>query len=667
MAVVQSDNEGDTDLLCNIHTLGPKRAKPYTVVLELNGHAVSLEIDTGAAVSLISEQDQRRLFPAAVLDKSDIQLRTYTGKPIPVLGQMRVSVKYNDYQGQHILFVVKGNGPAILGREWISKIKLDWVNINSVSESKSVEGLCDKYTEVFQSGPGVMTHFKAHLTLKQNARPVFRRPYSIPFAIKDRVGKELDRLEEQGVLRRVDYSDWASPVVPDLTSAYQQMELDSKSSKLVTINTHKGLYEFLRLPFGVSSAPALFQRTMDSILQGLPFVICYLDDILVSGRTTEEHLANLEEVFRRLKHHGIRLKKEKCSFFQLSVEYLGHQINAEGVHTSKKKVQAILEQRSPRNISELRSFLGMLNFYAKFLPNLSSLLHPLHLLLRESQRWNWTIDCEKAFQSAKEKLAQAPVLAHYDPDLPLVLSADASAYGVGAVIAHRLPDGSEQPIAYASRTLTNSEVNYAQIEKEALSLIFGVKKFHHYLYGRHFVLITDHKPLLSILGPKRGIPPLAAARMQRWALILSAYTYKIEFRPTTKHGNADGLSRLPLPDSFPVGNSIEPTIFNISQLGRLPVTAEEVAAATRLDPTLKTLRQHLQKGWPNKIDEPLVPFWRRREGLSLERDCILWGCRVIIPAKLRGKVLEELHDSHPGIVRMKSLARSHVWYVARDR
>ena len=305
----------------------------------------------------------------------------------------------------------------------------------------------------------------------------------------------------------------------------------------------------------------------------------------------------------------------------------------------------------------------MLNFYAKFLPNLSSLLHPLHLLLRDSQRWNWTIDCEKAFQSAKEKLAQAPVLAHYDPDLPLVLSADASAYGVGAVIAHRLPDGSEQPIAYASRTLTNSEVNYAQIEKEALSLIFGVKKFHHYLYGRHFVLITDHKPLLSILGPKRGIPPLAAARMQRWALILSAYTYKIEFRPTTKHGNADGLSRLPLPDSFPVGNSIEPTIF---QLGHLPVTAEEVAAATRLDPTLKTLQQHLQKGWPNKIDEPLVPFWRRREGLSLERDCILWGCRVIIPAKLRGKVLEELHDSHPGIVRMKSLARSHVWWPGID-
>ena len=273
-------------------------------------------------------------------------------------------MKYIDYQGQHILFVVKGNGPAILGREWISKIKLDWVNINSVSESKSVEGLCDKYTEVFQSGPGVMTHFKAHLTLKQNARPVFRRPYSIPFAIKDRVGKELDRLEEQGVLRRVDYSDWASPVVPvpkrdgsirlcgdykvtlnphlqvdqyplpkpsdlftcltggqrftklDLTSAYQQMELDSKSSKLVTINTHKGLYEFLRLPFGVSSAPALFQRTMDSILQGLPFVICYLDDILVSGRTTEEHLANLEEVFRRLKHHGIRHKiYQNCALF----------------------------------------------------------------------------------------------------------------------------------------------------------------------------------------------------------------------------------------------------------------------------------------------------------------------------------------------------------------
>ena len=153
----------------------------------------------------------------------------------------------------------------------------------------------------------------------------------------------------------------------------------------------------------------------------------------------------------------------------------------------------------------------------------------------------WTDECTKTFEAVKQKLVQAPVLAHYDPSLPLVLAADASTYGVGAVIFHRLSDGSEQPIAYASRTLTGCESRYSQVEKEALSLIFGIKKFHHYLYGRPFILVTDHKPLLTILGPKHGIPPLAAARMQRWALLLSAYTYEIEFWPTNKHGNADGL------------------------------------------------------------------------------------------------------------------------------
>ena len=453
----------------------------------------------------------------------------------------------------------------------------------------------------------------------------------------------------------------------DLTAAYQQMMLDTESAKLVTINTHQGLYEVCRLPFGVASAPAVFQRAMESILQGIPFVICYLDDILVSGRTVEEHLKNLEEVLRRLQLHGLRLKKDKCSFLQSSVEYLGHQVDAQGVHTSQKKVKAILNARTPQNLAELCSFLGMLNFYTKFLPNISSLLHPLHQLLRESQRWCWTKDCEHAFQSAKQKLAEAPVLAHYDPSLPLVLAADASAYGIGAVVSHRLPDGSEQPIEYASRTLSKSESNYAQIEKEALSLVFGIKKFHRYLCGRSFILITDHKPLLSILGPKRGIPPLAAARMQRWSLLLSAYTYDIEFRPTELHGNTDALSRLPLDNTSQVGNSLDTTIFNLTKLESLPMTAREIARATRKDSTLRKLLRCMRQGWPSDIPDKLLPFWHRREYLSVEDDCILLGYRVLIPTKWREKVLEELHISHPGVVRMKALARSHVWWPGIDQ
>ena len=158
------------------------------------------------------------------------------------------------------------------------------------------------------------------------------------------------------------------------------------------------------------------------------------------------------------------------------------------------------------------------------------MIHPLNSLLKTSTPWNWTEQCEQAFKEAKDKLTSAAVLAHYDPQLPLHLAGDVSAYGVGAVISHVFPDGSERPVAYASRTLSTSERNYSQLEKEALSLIFGLRRFHKFLYGRKFTLVTDHQPLTTIFSDKKGIPPLAAARLQRWALQLSVHNYTIQFR-----------------------------------------------------------------------------------------------------------------------------------------
>ena len=264
-------------------------------------------------------------------------------------------------------------------------------------------------------------------------------------------------------------------------------------------------------------------------------------------------------------------------------------------------MKAILDAPSPHNLQQLRSFLGLLNYYANFFPDLASLLHPLHILLRAKQLWHWSKACEQAFQKAKKRLVEAPVLAHYDPELPIVLAADASAYEVGAVISHKLPDGSERPVAFTSRTLSTSEKNYAQVEKEALPLIFGVRKFHQYLYGRKFTLVTDHKPLTSILGPKLGIPPLAATRMQRWALLLSAYSYDICFRPTTAHGNADGLSRLPVVTTSQLGNPTEPSLFNIAQIDALPIQVSEVELATHTDPILSKVLTCLRHGWPSRV------------------------------------------------------------------
>ena len=525
---------------------------------------------------------------------------------------------------------------------------------------------------------------------------------------------ELGCLEEAGVLRKVEYSEWAVPIGPvpkkdgslrlcrdykvtvnlalnvdqyplpkpsdllsslaggqrfsklHLTTAYQQVPLDEISAKLTTINTHQGLYEYTRLPFGVASAPVVFQRIMDTMLQGMPSVICHLDNILITGRNEAKHLRNLEKVLHWLQEHGVRLHKEKCLCFQESVEYLGHCVDSRGIHTSEKKVKAILVAPSPHNLQQLRSFLGLLNYYAKFLPHLASLLHPLHMLLRTKQLWHWSKACEQAFQRAKKRLVEAPVLVHYDPELPIVLAADASAYEIGAVISHKFPDGLERPVAFASGMLSASEKNYAQVEKAVVSLIFGVCKFHQYLYGRKFTLVTDHKPLTSILGAKQGIPPLAAARMQRWALLLSAYSYDICFHLTTAHGNADGLSRLPVVTTSQLGNPTEPSLFNIAQIDALPIKVSEVELATRTDPILSKVLTCLRHGWPSRVQEALMPFWRRKNELTVEGECIMWGMTVVIPSKWRDKVLDELHKGHPVVVRMKILAHSHIWWPNLD-
>ena len=208
----------------------------------------------------------------------------------------------------------------------------------------------------------------------------------------------------------------------------------------------------------------------------------------------------------------------------------------------------------------------------------------------------WDEQCAQAFSEAKQALTSSSVLMHYDPTLPISLAGDASPYEIGAVISHTLPNGSERPIAFASRTLTVSERNYAQLEKEALSLIYGVKKFHQYLYGRRFTLITDHKPLLTILVPKIGIPSLAAARLQRWAVLLSAYKYDIKVRATRNHANADSLSRLPLAQVDIKGDNPEASIFIVSQLYSLPVTASQVQNATKTDPDLRQVWNFAREG-----------------------------------------------------------------------
>lgn len=645
-------------------------------------------------------------------------MKTYSGEPLKVLGKLHVAVEYGEQHARLPLYVVAGDGPTLLGRQWlVGPIRLDWktIGLNRVSVQSELDALLQKYIEIFREEIRTMNSIHADLKVRENATPRFHRPRQIPFALKEPVEQEFKRLETTGILKRVTHSDWAAPIVSvpkkdgrvrvcgdykvtvnpsldidqyplpkaedlfatlangkaftklDLSQAYQQMLLTEESAKFTTINTHLGLFQYTRLPFGISSAPAIFQRAMDEILSGIPGVICYIDDILITGSNDAKHFERLEEVLKRLQQHGLRLKKDKCRFMQPSVEYLGHPVDAVGIRPLPSKLEAIVNAPAPVNVQQLRAFLGLLNYYSKFVANLSTVLNPLNRLLGQNVKRKWTAKCNHAFTSTKEKLVSSTVLAHYDTTLPIKLAADASAYGVGAVISHVYCDGSEKPVAFASRTLTPSERNYAQIEKEALALIYGVKYFHQYLYGRRFTLITDHQPLLKILGPKTGVPSLAAARLQRWALLLSAYCYDIEYKPTREHSNADGLSRLPLPQKERSNAQIGVEVFNVAQIDSLPVTSTRLGQATRRDRVLGKVWRYTKSGWPQDCPVHLQLYWTRRHELTVEGDCLLWGIRVVVPLSLQERVLQELHQEHQGVAKVKTLARSYVWWPNLDK
>ena len=698
--------------LLNIRMVKPSSYKSgIQLDLRVRGKPLQMELDTGASVSLISKATWKNRLKSPRLSPSEIRLKTYSGEALKVLGQCMVEVRYGEQTCQAPLVVVAGHGPSLFGRNWLEKIRLEWGSIQSITTTP-VEELLHEYAEVFSSDLGTIQGVEAHLEVQEGATPRFHRPRSVPYALRGVVEQDLERLERLGVIEKVQYSDWAAPIVPvpkgdggiricgdykvtvnpvlkvdqypvptaedlfatlaggqtftklDLSHAYQQVRLDPESRKYVTINTHKGLYQYTRLPFGVASAPAVFQQIMEKILHGIPRVVVYLDDILITGRDDAEHLRILRQVLGRLKRFGIKLKRAKCRLMQPRVDYLGYRIDKHGLHTMPDKVAAIQEAPRPGNVKELRAFLGLVQYYGRFIRNLSTVTQPLNKLLCKGVPWRWSEACDSAFQKLKAALASSEVLAHYDPELPVKLDCDASAYGVGAVLSHTFPDGSERPIAYASRTLSAPERNYAQIEKEGLSLIWGVKKFHKYLYGRLFTLVTDHKPLLAILGSKKGLPTLAAARLQRWAIFLLGYQYVLEFRSTTKHCNADGFSRLPRVTAEGESDKLvaEATSFNVHQINALPLSAKQLAAATSADPELSRVVRYCCDGWPASVSKELQPYFQKREEMSIEGECLFRGTQVIIPTKLRPQVLTELHTSHPGIVRMKGLARSRVWW-----
>ncbi len=716
---------------------GHKRAKRKYINVGLNQTITKLQLDTASDVSILSTTLWKKI-GSPQIQPTTFSAKHAGAGPVTFLGECEIEVSYKKEKVRNWkIYVVNNPNLNVFGLDLIDKFDLGHKSLNAICQQiistedapqvderrKQLEA---QFPKVFQPGLGTCKFMKGKLQLKKGTLPVFRAKRQIPYAVQDAVDKEIDRLLAEGVIRSTNYSQWAAPVVVvkkpngtirlcadfstglndalephqyplpsmegifaslnggtifsqlDLSDAYLQIEVEEESKELLTIHTHRGLFQYNRLPFGVKVAPGMFQQIMDQLLAGIDGVIAYLDDIIIVGKSETDHQEKLDAVLQRINDWGLRLRPDKCALHMSEIKFLGTVVNKDGISTDPTKVNAIDQMTTPTDISSLRSFLGFVNYYGKFVKNLHSLKRPLEELLCNKKNWNWTDACEKAFHKIKEIIKSPLLLTHFDPRFEMIVAADASSTGVGAVLLHRYPDGSQKAIAHASKSLTNTQRNYGQIEKEAYALVFAVERFHKFLWGHTFSLWTDHKPLLAIFGAKNGIPVTTANRLQRWALKLLGYDFTIEHKSTTDFGEADALSRLISQQTTPedtyviaaiTGEDIDEEIQEVFQhnTSQIPVKESDLIIATRSDKELQKVIHFIQHGWPTKSDDTEISaYFTRKAELSTVNNCVLSGDRIIIPKSLRGKILQQLHKGHPGIQRMKALARSYVYWPKMD-
>ena len=705
---------------------GTNSISPYVVHVNLNWVEVPFELDTGAARTVISKKSYDKTFTSGNLPKivpSTVVLKKYGNVQIPVCGEAIVTASTKEKELEMSLVIVNEEGPTLLGRDWIEALELSVgeVLLSNSNKPTSIQTIAIDTDEILREFPTLFDETKVGnlkdalvtIDVLPDAHPKYCNAKSIPHALREKVDVEIDKLLKDEIIEPVKYAKWAAPIVPvlkpnksvricgdycitcnkalildkyplpkveelfgslaggqyfsklDMSQAYMQLSLDEESKDLTTINTHRGLFRYNRLCFGIASAPGIFQRTMESVLGRIPGVAIFLDDILISGKTKREHLARLRLVLRKLEDAGLKLSKAKCTWLTEQVEYLGYKIDSSGIHPTNEKLEAIKNAPAPKDTSQLKAYLGLLNFYQKFIPKAATLLEPLNKLLRSDVKWVWNREQEVAFEKSKEALINSTVLVHYDPSLPITVSADSSSYGVGAVLSHRI-DGVDRPVYFVSRTLTEVERRYGQVEREALALVFAVKRFHFYLWGQKFKLITDHKPLLGLFTANKCIPTMASGRIQRWALILQAYSFDLVHCSGKLLGSADALSRLPLANKNECIPIPSEWIDTVEFMENTPVTSKEIAKLTKEDPILSKVFQYCYTGWPNKVESDLVPFRNRHLELSIQGDCILWGHRIIIPTGARDALMRELHAEHMGASKMKELARKYFWWPGLD-
>ena len=596
---------------------------------------------------------------------------------------------------------VEPSAPMEAKKEFLSRFASFPSQALSDSENEQLADLLENYADIFASSSLDLgrTSIVQHTIDTGDARPIKQSPYRASQAQRAEIETHISNMLEQGIIK-VSSSPWSSPVVLvkkkdgstrfcvddrklnavtrkdsyplpriddvldsltgskyfttlDLQSGYHQVAMSPDSQDKTAFVTHAGVYSYDVMSFGLCNAPPCFQRLMSRVLHGLEWRIClvYIDDVIVFAPSLDEHLSRLQLVFDRLRQANLKLKPSKCYFAKASVNFLGFVVSAAGISPDPEKISAVKSFPTPKSVKDIRSFLGLANYYRRFVHNFAKIASPLNRLTRKDVPFVWTPECEGAFLELKRCLCSPPILAYPDFSQPFHLDTDASNSALGYILGQSI-NGQECVIAYGGRELSHAETNYSTTEREALAVVDGVKRYQSYLSGTKFFIHTDHGSLSWLMRIKDP-----TGRLARWALQLQQYDFEIIHRAGTANGNADALSRrsyvAPLsvsqetPVKLPLG-VIEPPCPPAATLYTLQ----------RQDPDLVPIIQYLETAELPLDDSEARFLLLQIDSYYLDDNgilCHLWTpgkrhvqplcSQVVIPASLRHEVLSACHDA----------------------
>ena len=673
----------------------------YAEMTVKNGKRIKFQVDSGATVNVIPV----KLVDTRVkLEHSDTRLTMYNKSKIQPVGKCTL-ILHNSATSQkyHVEFqVVEQDLQPLISRETAERMQLITVNYDNFKQLHSVtqksSDVLENYGMVFNGNLGRLPG-TVNVKISEYSKGVQCPSRRVPVSVKPKLKEELDKLVKQGVITPVaEPTEWCSQIsiqtkksgklricvdprplnevlqreryplptmddiLPELANAkvfskvdlahgYWHCVLDEESSYVTTFISPFGRFRWNRLPFGLKVSSEIFQRKLNESLSGLTGVACIADDILVYGTSTEDHNKNLQHLLDRCQTVGIQLNREKSVFHADEIDFMGHTITANGLKPDVKKLEAILQMENPSDVEGVRRMLGLVNYLAKFLPRLATVVEPLRRLTRLDCEWQWSEEQDKAMNELKKLITTAPILVYYDPAKALVVQCDASSTGLGAAL---LQDG--KPIAYASRALSTTETRYAQIEKECLAIVFAMERFHQYTFGRLTIINSDHKPLEMIVKKPLHKAP---KRLQGMLMRLLHYDTEIVYKRGKEMYIADTLSRAYLPNTNNKADQFE----EINAVGSLRISPErlnELKIGTNTDETMAILKSAINKGWPDGkelIPTQITPYYSYRDELAVHDGLIFKGERVVVPPSIRKAIKEHLHTSHLGGDSMLRRAR----------